>query len=207
MAHKFSLVGSRVCLDFCNTVDERPGFLTKAPGSPAELLHSYESLIAWSLQAKLISAGESKRLREFSARHPIPAQRALEKALRVREIMFNTFLPLVLEERVSSASLEPLNKLLGELPGRRVTAAHDGLEMGWNLPGDDALAMLPAVIWDASMLLCLPLHGRLRVCAADDCGWLFLDTSKNGKRRWCDMSDCGNRAKAKTFYEQHRDTI
>jgi len=42
--------------------------------------------------------------------------------------------------------------------------------------------------------------GRLRLCAADDCNWVFLDYSKNGSRRWCDMNVCGNRAKARRYY-------
>ena len=42
--------------------------------------------------------------------------------------------------------------------------------------------------------------GRLRLCAADDCNWVFLDHSRNGSRRWCDMNVCGNRAKARRYY-------
>ena len=41
---------------------------------------------------------------------------------------------------------------------------------------------------------------RIRRCTNDDCLWLFLDESKNGTRRWCDMASCGNRAKARRHY-------
>jgi predicted RNA-binding Zn ribbon-like protein len=44
----------------------------------------------------------------------------------------------------------------------------------------------------------------LKHCAADDCGWLFLDRSRNHARRWCDMKVCGNNAKARRFYRRHR---
>lgn len=47
---------------------------------------------------------------------------------------------------------------------------------------------------------------RLKVCAAEDCRWAFLDTSRNGTRRWCDMSDCGNRAKNRAWRERRRPT-
>ena len=40
----------------------------------------------------------------------------------------------------------------------------------------------------------------VRECGASDCAWLFLDTSKNHHRRWCDMTRCGNRAKVRRFY-------
>lgn len=61
------------------------------------------------------------------------------------------------------------------------------------------LAALSAV-----SLLASEHAGRLRECANDECGWLFVDHSKNGSRKWCSMSDCGNVAKARRFYARHK---
>jgi predicted RNA-binding Zn ribbon-like protein len=47
-------------------------------------------------------------------------------------------------------------------------------------------------------------HDRLRFCPG--CDWLFDDQTKNGRRKWCDMADCGSRAKAHGYYHRHRDT-
>jgi predicted RNA-binding Zn ribbon-like protein len=40
------------------------------------------------------------------------------------------------------------------------------------------------------------------MCASEDCAWLFLDKTKNKRRRWCDMKICGNRVKARRHYER-----
>lgn len=45
--------------------------------------------------------------------------------------------------------------------------------------------------------------GMIRECAADDCRLIFLDSSRPQSRRWCSMSRCGGRAKARTHYARH----
>jgi predicted RNA-binding Zn ribbon-like protein len=75
-------------------------------------------------------------------------------------------------------------------------AAADGITLGHRHVGDgldDALATLiePVVREIAS-----GRRDRLRICANETCRWVFFDESRTGKRRWCDMSTCGNRAKA-----------
>jgi predicted RNA-binding Zn ribbon-like protein len=64
--------------------------------------------------------------------------------------------------------------------------------------------MLSPVAWSvAELLMSEDLH-RVRECAGPDCGWLFMDTSKNGSRRWCSMETCGNRAKARRHRERRQ---
>ena len=60
-------------------------------------------------------------------------------------------------------------------------------------PIDDALARLA----DPLVLELTTGHPeRIRICDNDRCRWVFFDASRTGRRRWCDMSTCGNRAKA-----------
>ena len=68
-------------------------------------------------------------------------------------------------------------------------------ELSWGVDSHIAVVVRSAV-----ELLSSDELARVRVCAADDCDWLFVDESRNGSRRWCDMKVCGNRAKAKRFY-------
>lgn len=68
-------------------------------------------------------------------------------------------------------------------------------ELTWGAASPIAVAVRSAVA-----LLTSSDIDRVRVCAAEDCNWVFLDESRNGSRRWCDMKVCGNRAKAKRFY-------
>jgi predicted RNA-binding Zn ribbon-like protein len=76
----------------------------------------------------------------------------------------------------------------------------------WDWAGaEDALdQMLWPVVHDAAGLLTSEELDRVGQCDDDRCGWLFLDTSRNRSRRWCSMEDCGNRAKARRYYERKR---
>jgi len=65
---------------------------------------------------------------------------------------------------------------------------------------------LSSVLWPvaraAADLLLSDEISHLRMCGADDCAWLFLDKTKNQRRRWCDMKTCGNRVKARRHYQR-----
>jgi predicted RNA-binding Zn ribbon-like protein len=92
-------------------------------------------------------------------------------------------------------ALRHLNDELAHRP-REITDGARGL--AWAPLADDVLA---PVVWSAAELLTSGPLERVRECPGDDtCGWLFLDTSRNGSRRWCDMRTCGNRAKARRHY-------
>jgi predicted RNA-binding Zn ribbon-like protein len=88
----------------------------------------------------------------------------------------------------------------------RVTPAKTGFTWTWhNEPGALDVMLWP-VVQSAGELLTSAQIVQVRECAGDTCSWLFLDTSKNHSRRWCDMKDCGNRAKAKRHYARSRAT-
>ena len=84
----------------------------------------------------------------------------------------------------------------------RERLVYDRNGVGWSLPADgDALERpLWEVACSAADLLTSPELDRVKECASTTCEWVFLDRSKNRSRRWCDMSDCGNRAKARRFH-------
>jgi predicted RNA-binding Zn ribbon-like protein len=65
---------------------------------------------------------------------------------------------------------------------------------------DASLARIAAIVREAMLS---GEWARLKVCPADDCLWAFYDRSRNRSRTWCDMSDCGNRAKVKAFRARH----
>ena len=81
----------------------------------------------------------------------------------------------------------------------RLVYDRDGV--GWSLPSDSDELERP--LWEiarsAAELLTSGEHDRIKECASTTCEWVFLDRSRNHSRRWCDMSDCGNRAKARRF--------
>ncbi len=69
---------------------------------------------------------------------------------------------------------------------------------GTTLVAPAARAAFSTLARDAVDLFGGPLARRIRVCAAENCGLLLVDTSRPGRRRWCSMELCGNRAKIRT---------
>ena len=190
-----NLVGGALCLDFVNTVDAR-----HAPGR-REYLDSYPALLAWSRRAGIIDAARDERLREAAASDPAEADRVLGRAVRLREALY----PIL--SQATRRQPPDLDSLHGELAGAmahfRVTWSPHGFTWGWEdtRPGLDRV--LWPVAWSAADLLVRGPLERIRECPGDgNCGWLFLDLSKNASRRWCEMRSCGNRAKARRHYAQ-----
>jgi predicted RNA-binding Zn ribbon-like protein len=90
-------------------------------------------------------------------------------------------------------------------------AQHLGLVAGrqhfeWKFESDsyDLFTPLRPIARDAAELLASDRLEYVRACASKTCEWLFLDESKNHRRRWCDMTKCGNRAKVKRFYTRRK---
>ena len=81
-----------------------------------------------------------------------------------------------------------------------VVPGGDGIEAHWKLDPEDASGPLAPIAYSACKLLLCGDVKRLKQCHG--CGWLFLDRSKGGRRRWCDMKTCGNRAKVTRFRQK-----
>jgi predicted RNA-binding Zn ribbon-like protein len=192
----FQLVAGNAALDFVNTLDNR-----YAPGGAIELLESYENVLRFASQAGLIRAeGADQLTRGLAASE---AGRLLHEARELREAMAGVFYS-VLEGR--PALVMDMN-LLGTAAGaalarRRLVWVDGGVEWAWcELEAATPLWMLAEA---ATRLLNSEEMALLRACDSPTCRWLFVDTSKNHSRRWCDMKVCGNRIKARRFYRRER---
>lgn len=194
----FEITGGHLCLDLANTLDERRA------DEPKELLHDYSDLVAWATQAGAIDAPTARLLVREAGRDPRGAARALARARRAREELFSLF-GAVAEGRPAPADvLEALDpELSTALEARRLAWGRHGVAWEWRemepLPLD---RVLWAALLSAAELLTSGDVGRVRKCEGARCAWLFLDRSRNGSRRWCDMTICGNRAKARRHQEK-----
>ncbi len=199
----FKFIGSWLALDFANTVDFH------ARPEPGERLTSYEALTTWAQQAGIVDPVEGRRLRERAAANPDGANRALERAIAMRELIYRVFASKSEGGRANGNDVDDLNSCLRDaLAHARVVSAGARFSWGWQRDEASLEAMLWPVVRSAADLLTSPKLSRVRQCASDDgCGWLFLDTSRNGQRRWCDMADCGNRAKARRHYSRRGATV
>ncbi len=198
-AHRFELTGGALCLDFANTVDRR---LTPAP---EDHVRGWDDLVAWAEQSALLSKGEAGRLRGRDRPGPAEGARLLEKARTLREALFAIFSAVAAGRAAPGEALSALNTALPEALARLSLApAGRAYSWRWVEKGSAAGRILPPVIDSAAELLTSPALTRVRECQSDTCAWLFLDTSRNRTRRWCDMTVCGNRAKARRHYQRAR---
>jgi predicted RNA-binding Zn ribbon-like protein len=193
----FDLSGGNLALDFANTVSKRPTPEAK------ERLNQYRDLLSFGNQSGLYPPRAFERLYAMAAAAPDLAERVLREGIRLREALFAIF------SAVADKSLVPANALaLLTMAAQNVTShgrlVHKGGRFQWEWIGMDS--SLESVLWPvtraaADLLLSEELT-NLRICDSDACAWLFLDKTKNHRRRWCDMKSCGNRVKAKRHYER-----
>src|SRR5579883_3513066 len=199
-AQAFKFTGERLCLDFANTLAERMS------GMPEEHLNSYADLLAWSRQAGIIDERRGEQLQELSEEQVKRGREELERARWAREVLFRIFSALAEGQSPPPEDLEQFNRLLmAVMKHAQIVPGDSGFLWDWREDQDRLERPLWIVVRDAADLLTSQELSRVRICASDDCGWLFLDTSKNRSRRWCDMKICGNRAKARRHYGRKKE--
>jgi predicted RNA-binding Zn ribbon-like protein len=170
-----------------------------------EYIQSYSDLLQWARQATILTPGEVVTVEAEARSRPKAAAEALARSLATREAIYGVFSARAAGLPVSADDLRTLNRAIAR------SMAHAGLspagarfEWGW----PEAALDLERVSWwvarSAAELLTSFDLTLVRECAGYDCGWLFMDRTKNRSRRWCDMSTCGNRAKGRRHYERRR---
>lgn len=187
------------CLGFVNTLSARP------TAEPTERLVSYESLAAWAKEAGVLRADEAADLTARARRRATEAASVLTRALDLRELLQAVFVAAEHERTPPPAVLSRLAEYLaGGYARGRLVGASGTLQWVYGGGEDD----LDRVLWEmaraAGRFVGSPALTRVRACAAADCAWWFVDDTKNGRRRWCDMKVCGNREKLRRFRARQR---
>jgi predicted RNA-binding Zn ribbon-like protein len=195
---RFELIGV-LCLDFINTLDDR------FSDEPKELLNSYLDLARFGEDAGILGDAQLEHLFERCRESPARAKLALEAAIQMREAMYAVFWALVQKKPVPKAQLMILNWYAQEA-ARHMTLVETNGRFAWKFdePGNEFDAPLWPIARSAADLLASDRLQFVRACASKTCEWLFLDESKNHRRRWCDMTKCGNRAKVSSFYKRKK---
>lgn len=200
MTNMPTLIGGVLCLDFVNTVDPR-----HATGR-RDYLDSYQALVEWAHHAGAIDLAVRERLSSAAAADPSEARRVLRRAITLREALYAIFAEARNGQQPAGENLDSLHgELTSAMTHIRVQRAATGFAWGWDDPGHRLDRVLWPVTQSAVDLLVSGPLGRVRECPGEgNCGWLFLDLSKNASRRWCDMRSCGNRAKARRYRVRSR---
>jgi predicted RNA-binding Zn ribbon-like protein len=195
------LVGGDPCLDFANTVGGRAPALGGAHARVrADKLAAYSDFVAWGVHAGLVGERAGYALLRFAALHPRAAFAALGRALAFRDALYSTLRALMLGRRPAPAGLGLINAEIAACRSRELlTARREGLRWEWRGSAERLESPLWPVVRATAALLTSSELKHLRQCGGDDCGWLFLDRSRNHSRQWCTMEDCGNVSKVRRF--------
>jgi len=195
------LVGGRISLDFANSEGE-------TRNGPPEWITTYGDLLRWAVHAGAIEADLADRLEARAADAPDEAARIAERAVQLREALYRVFVAAMESEEPAGNDLAIIDEELGAALAH-LRIAPDGAPDGpwrWRFEGEEQLGR---VLWplarDAADLLSSDELARLGQCSGEDCTWLFVDRSRNHSRRWCDMAVCGNRSKARRYYERSKE--
>ena len=193
--HEIELAGGALALDFANTV----GGTHVRPTH--DHLREYADIARFGVLAGSLETGVARRLTQRAERDPGRAAAVYELGIALRESIWAVFSALASGEAPRDDDLA----LIGDAAAAgaaRSRLVYDRAGVGWSLPSDSDELERP--LWDiarsAADLLTSGEHDRIKQCASATCEWVFLDRSRNHSRRWCDMSDCGNRAKARRFH-------
>lgn len=207
------LVGGQLCLDFINTVGGRnplPPRRRTEPGGVTirdDQLNEYPDLVAWSWHASLFNEATARKLLSEAAQHTKAAAAVVKRALALREAIYRICLALTEQQKPLADDLALLNQELDEARcHERLVPGTGNFVWQWTEDGAALERMLWPLADSAAEFLTTSDLSRLRECGGDDCGWLFVDTSRNGKRQWCVMEDCGNLAKVRRFRARLQET-
>ncbi|HEY7623759.1 MAG TPA: ABATE domain-containing protein [Candidatus Limnocylindria bacterium] len=199
--HEIELAGGALALDFANTI----GGTHVTPTH--DHLRGYADIVRFAEMAGALDRATAKRLERRAEQDPRRAAAVYELGVALREAIWGVFSALASGDPPTEADLELISDAAAAGAARsRLVVDRDGV--GWTLASaDDLERPLWQIARSAADLLTSNARERIKECASPTCEWVFLDRSKNHSRRWCDMSDCGNREKARRFHQRKRASV
>ena len=198
-SQRWNATSGDLSLDFVNTAQ------WNETGPWPERMQRFRDLVRWARDAGAVAPDRSSRLLEAGERHPQAAQAAFDRALQIRGVLHAIFDSLAGRRSLAPADLRALDDELATAFAVAHLEYREGrIVREWSEDAEDFGQVLRPIVWSATELLLGERVARLRSCASPQCGRLFLDESRNGMRRWCDMQVCGSRAKARAYYERRR---
>jgi predicted RNA-binding Zn ribbon-like protein len=193
----FKYIGGDPAIDLVNTVD------WTRQGLKDERLENYERLTRWAEGSGVVPPRVAATLRRQASGNRSGAEAAYRRALRTRETLSRLFREIVEGEASAEAltdfnrSLAPALDHLRVIPAPASPGGGQQLQLGWEDRERKLESVLWPVLWSAASLVTSDEASHIRVCGSEDCGWMYVDRSRNGLRRWCQMEVCGTREKTR----------
>lgn len=188
-------IDEALCLDYANTVSERP------TGKPVDSAPGYEALLEWFVKKELLEKEARNELLSLRRTSPESVVSFVRHAHAFREALYAVFSNLAAGKKTSGQIFAVVASEVGAGVGQLILEPNpDGAILRRNGGAPTPETLLAPIALSAAALLTSENASRVRECANHACGWLFLDHSKNRTRKWCDMADCGNKMKARRHY-------
>ena len=196
---QIELIAGHPALDFVNTVESRES------AKLISYVPDYDRFVRWCARADLVTANDADTLADQAVRHPIVASRVWDNAMMLREAL-NGIVRCHAAGAVPDANdVSAVNQAVAEAHASRYLATDQAGAIHWEWrDGQHGLAVPLWLLALAAADLVTADRAPIRVCANGPCDWVFLDTSRNGRRRWCRMHVCGNASKVRRFRERRR---
>ena len=184
-------------LDFINTLE------FSREGAEDEFKTAADAL-SWLHAHDLLHRETLEELRDVVEASPSQAERLLKRVRRVRGAMRELVEATVERRRPALDQLAEINRALRTHYVYELVPAPDGVSLDHRDEGDPVEGALARLVESLAREVSQGQRDRLRLCANDACRWVFADTSRAGRRKWCDMATCGNQAKAARFRERRK---
>jgi predicted RNA-binding Zn ribbon-like protein len=194
---KLPSLGGDLSLDFVNSVHDRHEEPLR------NLLQNYLDLVTWIHSADAINNSQKESLLKKGWENQTKANQVYKDAIQLREALYDLFINMINREDVSPVNMQMINQWLSRaFSNLELTRLNSHFVLDWN----DENFELESVIWPIirSFSDLITSEDRKRIKQCGNCGYLFVDNSKNRSRRWCSMEICGNRVKARRHARKAR---
>jgi predicted RNA-binding Zn ribbon-like protein len=174
-------------------------------GLSNDRLETFPDLLRWCGANSLLDAAEVRTLEERAGSDPWLAATVLGQARELRSVLHRILAALAGEREPEPVALRTFNQALRSAAGQLALTWREG-RPSWELQGGATPdTIVDRIAWAAAQFITSPELARLGLCANPECGWMFLDSTRNHSRRWCSMQDCGSRAKARRYYRRRKE--
>lgn len=192
------LVGGLPCLDFANTA----GGHTKI--REVERIPTFQDAVNWALFAEIVTGGEARGIAHAAKAKPGAAERQVEEMHAFREALQRTVAAISAGQPIPAKDFAKVRAVITEAVGIAEIKRQDQAFL-WTTDAatPDLGTVLTRVALSAHDMFAREKPSQLRIC--ERCTWVFIDRTKNQKRRFCRQDACGNKARAARFYERHRE--